>query len=290
MLRFGFGGWRHMGLVSAAALELMGRECTRRGEMLFVIESDMRLTPAATWDVRGPADRRQWWYRVDTFGASEHQTRLLPGDQLIHLMVNVDPTRPWVGRASHRIACATSETARRAEGGVNEELKMLRRRILSVPGTEEQVGQILSEVTKKAIVGVASGAKLNPVASQDARRQWEPARMGPELGQADVQLRSDAAADILGAVGVPSVLFDGRADGTARREGFRQLLHGLVQPWGLLFSEELSAKLDRKITLNFDRLFAADLSGRARAFQSMVGGGMDVAAAAGLAGLMVADG
>ena len=31
---------------------------------------------------------------------------------------------------------------------------------------------------------------------------------------------------------------------------------------------ELSEKLDRKITLNFDRLMAADLSGRARAFQS----------------------
>ena len=34
---------------------------------------------------------------------------------------------------------------------------------------------------------------------------------------------------------------------------------------------------------------AADLSGRARAFQSMVGAGMDAAKAAGLAGLMEAE-
>ena len=33
-------------------------------------------------------------------------------------------------------------------------------------------------------------------------------------------------------------------------------------------------------------MFASDLSGRARAFQSMVGGGMDVQKAAALAGLM----
>ena len=39
------------------------------------------------------------------------------------------------------------------------------------------------------------------------------------------------------------------------------------------------------LALNFDALFAADLSGRARAFQSMVGGGMDVAKAAALSGL-----
>jgi hypothetical protein len=36
-------------------------------------------------------------------------------------------------------------------------------------------------------------------------------------------------------------------------------------------------------------MFASDLSGRARAFQSMVGGGMDVSKAAALAGLMDAD-
>ena len=184
-----------MGLVSAAALELMGRECTRRGEMVFVIENDMRLTPAATWDVRGSADKRQWWYRVDTFGASEHQTRLLPGDGVIHLRVNVDPTRPWVGRASHRIAAVTSATARLAEGGMIEELKMLRRRILSVPGTETQVGQVLNEVKTKQIVGVASGSKLNVSGTQDARRQWEPGIIQPHISQPDVQLRSEAAAE-----------------------------------------------------------------------------------------------
>ena len=49
---------------------------------------------------------------------------------------------------------------------------------------------------------------------------------------------------------------------------------------------ELSDKLNIRVSLNFDALFASDLSGRARAFQSMVGGGMDVEKAAALAGLM----
>ena len=43
------------------------------------------------------------------------------------------------------------------------------------------------------------------------------------------------------------------------------------------------------ISLSFDGLFAADLAGRARAFQSLVNGGMDVAKAAALAGLMQAE-
>ena len=34
------------------------------------------------------------------------------------------------------------------------------------------------------------------------------------------------------------------------------------------------------ITLDGDKLFASDIQGRARAFQSLVGGGMDIAEAA----------
>ena len=57
-------------------------------------------------------------------------------------------------------------------------------------------------------------------------------------------------------------------------------------PVSLSVSAELSEKLDTPIRLSFDRMFASDLSGRARAFQSMVGGGMPVEKAAALAGLM----
>ena len=48
-------------------------------------------------------------------------------------------------------------------------------------------------------------------------------------------------------------------------------------------------KLEEPITLDWMELRAGDIAGRARAFQSMVGGGMDVAKAAAAAGLMVED-
>ena len=78
-------------------------------------------------------------------------------------------------------------------------------------------------------------------------------------------------------------------EGTAQREAFRRFLHATVQPLARLVERELTEKLDAPITLNFDGLFAADLSGRARAFQSMVGGGMELAKAAALAGLMESE-
>ena len=52
---------------------------------------------------------------------------------------------------------------------------------------------------------------------------------------------------------------------------------------------ELKDKLDDDVSLTLTELRASDLSGRARAMQSMVGGGMAVADAVAVAGLMVED-
>ena len=62
-------------------------------------------------------------------------------------------------------------------------------------------------------------------------------------------------------------------------------LFGVLSPLGRLVQTELRGKLG-DVTLDWSELRASDLSGRARAFQSMVGAGMDVSKAAGLAGLM----
>ena len=76
------------------------------------------------------------------------------------------------------------------------------------------------------------------------------------------------------------------SEGTGAREAFRRFLHATIAPAARLVEVELSAKLDTEVTLSFDALYASDITGRARAFQSMVGGGMDVAKAAALSGLM----
>ena len=66
-------------------------------------------------------------------------------------------------------------------------------------------------------------------------------------------------------------------------------MHATITPLAKIVAQELTEKFETPISLSFDGLFAADLAGRARAFQSLVNGGMDVAKAASLAGLMQAE-
>ena len=91
--------------------------------------------------------------------------------------------------------------------------------------------------------------------------------------------------EILAACGVPPELVSG-GDGTSLRESYRRLLHSTIAPLGRILEAELRAKAHPGVGIGFDSLFAADLSGRARAFQSMVGGGMSVERTAALAHLM----
>ena len=85
--------------------------------------------------------------------------------------------------------------------------------------------------------------------------------------------------------GIPPALVAARGTGTALRESFRQVLHGLVRPLGALLAEELQAKLDPDAALSFDALRAGDITGSARALGSLVKAGLTPQAAAAIVGL-----
>ena len=117
-------------------------------------------------------------------------------------------------------------------------------------------------------------------------RDWRPERLGPNPPASLEAVMGRGFMEVLAACGVPPGLFL-EVDGTAQRKSYRRFFSLTVEPLAGLLAGELSAKLEAEISLGFSGRFAADLAGRARAFQSMVGSGMDLAKAAGLAGLMM---
>ena len=93
---------------------------------------------------------------------------------------------------------------------------------------------------------------------------------------------------ILSACGIPVDLVS-KSEGTASREAFRRFLHTSIDPVARLVAQELSEKLETDVTLDLSSLHASDVQGRARAFQSLVGGGMPIAEAAAVTGLIGDD-
>lgn len=116
------------------------------------------------------------------------------------------------------------------------------------------------------------------------RRDFELARLGPDIPRGNVEAFKTARSAVLSACGY-AVQLEEDSDGTSQREAWRRYMHGTVSPLGRLVSVE-AARIGLPVDIDFEALFASDIQGRARAFQSLVNGGMSLEAAAAASGIL----
>ena len=274
-------------------MELIGRSLIRRGEVVFLVDTtagNLRLIPAETHDVEGGPFPDEWEYRLTLGGPSKTVTHdFVPAASVLHFRYAVDASAPWQGNGPVQVAALagrlSSETARaladEASGPVG--------RLLGIPvdGGDATVQALKTDIANaKGRTAIIEGGDWG--SAGDAKVSLKSERFGPEAPASMVQLLSAASQEIYAACGFNSALWGGSSS-AAVREAWRLALFGVLSPLGRLVEAELKDKLDDDISLSWQELRASDLSGRARAFQSMVGGGMAVDKAVAIAGLMVED-
>ena len=283
--------------VTPGVLSLVGRALVRGGEAVLAIDVDhdgaVRLLPASHWDIRGDYNPAGWLYRVTLPGPSTTATRTVEAAGVVHPQFETDSAQPWRGVSPLESAALSGKLSAETTAALADESSGPRGSLLPLPvdGKDATITALKADLKVLAgqIAMVESTQTMSPGAASTAPKgDWDARRIGADPPAALVKLHDSAAGEVLAACGVPVSLFS--TDNSAgQREAFRRYLHSTVLPVGELVAAELSTKLGADVSLSFDRLMASDLSGRARAFQSMVGGGMDVSKAAGLAGLMESD-
>lgn len=275
--------------LNAAVLYDLGRDLAASGESVWEIDvtaGGVALRRAASYDISGGAVPS---YSLTLSRPSESVTRHLSADRVIHARIGASRSAPWQGLGPFNHSPGTVRLIGRLETRLGDEAGARVGFLVPVPEVKQELQDDISRMRGKvALVRTTAGAWGK--GSADAPKgDFDPKRLGANPPQTLGLLRDDVSRSLLAAAGVPSSLLGG-ADGTALREGWRQFLHSTIQPVADVVAVELADKLDVPgLRFSFDRLFASDLSGRARAFQSMVGGGMDVEKAAGLAGLLDPD-
>ena len=160
--------------------------------------------------------------------------------------------------------------------------------LIPVPGVTAALQGDLNKLKGKSVL-VKSTADGWDQTTQAPKGDFESRRIGFSPPQTIKPLRDDVGRALLAAAGVPASLL-GNAGSSDTREGYRQFLHGTIQPVAKLILGELRYKLDSPdLSLDFDDLMASDIAGRARAFGVMVTGGMELERAAALSGLLAAE-
>ena len=285
------------GALTPSLLSMVGRALIRQGEFVAAIDvkdGQVTLTPAADWDVTGGHDPDQWEYRLNLAGPSRWTTRPhTPASAVIHVTYSRDPARPWKGVGPIESASLAGRLSAETLAALADESSGARGQLLPVPtdGQDPTVEQLRADIRKlkgQTALVETTQAGWGEGRSGAPQRDWQPSRIGANPPAPLVDLHQAASREVLAAVGVNPALFSA-GDGTAAREAWRQLLFGVVAPLGRIVQHELQAKLESDVKLGWEELRASDLGGRARAFQSMVGAGMEVEKAAALAGLLADD-
>ena len=94
--------------LTPGALELIGRSLIRRGEVVFLIDTQagkLRLIPAETHDVEGGPFPEEWEYRLTLGGPSKTVTHeFVPAASVLHFRYAVDASTPWRGNGPIAVA------------------------------------------------------------------------------------------------------------------------------------------------------------------------------------------
>lgn len=280
-------------VLTPACLAQLGRAMIAYGEMLLLIRTDggrLALYPAQSWDVLGSPDPMTWRYRVTLGGASEITTYSdVPYSSVIHVQYSFDNREPWRGQSPLAVARLAGRLSAETAAALADESSGPRGSFLSVPidGADPAIAAMKADVkTAKGSMLFGQGGDWD-AGTSGGGAYWAARRFGPEPGAALVELFKVASEEVYAACGLAGLFTSDDAAGA--REAYRRALHGTVAPLGRLVADELTRKLDEPISLDWMELRAGDIAGRARAFQSLVGAGMDIAKAAALSGLMLAE-
>lgn len=290
--------------ISPMFLAQVGRDLIRGGQSMHRIDLDagaVVLTPVAQWHWQAgqSANPSGWRAQVTDYGPSGSRTDWLPYDGLVWLPWGLSTSTPWVGQGPARFAAHTAKLSAETERAIADEAAGSVAQLIPVPDQGPEGDDIESDDSdadpheqlrgdlRSARTGANRGRTMlmpttaaawgeGPMAAP--RRDWVPARLGPNPPAELVEVARDSFARMLAACGSNVSLF-AEADGTAQREALRRWHMGTVLPLAALLEAELSAKLETPVVLDFDR-YPLDIVGRASALKALVAAGASFDSAA----------
>ena len=244
-------------------LALAGRRLATKGNFVALIEvagGSVRFIPATSYDVSGEADPSTWVYRIDLGGPSRQKTIRTEAAGVVHFRVNADLS--WRGRGALEVASAAGRLSAAVEKSLELEQLFPPTTIVHTSRQGEQVSDFAADLRRGGLL-VENIDESDPSAGSNP-----PHNIGPKPDENEVTLRGEAAKSIMAAHGLSPSLWESGSDGTAQRESFRRAFTTCLNPWAMMISEELTAKLETPVTLTLDEIRAADAQGQSRALSS----------------------
>ena len=266
--------------LDAPTLYGMGRSLALTGRWIAEIgvsPQGLYLERADSYTVAGMGPAWEWEYQLTFARPSGQVSVYLPASRVVdvRLGTGIDYQSPLAGAAT------TNQLLDNIEAKLTQETNTPVSYVLSV-GAGKRDAMAADLAGLKGALGI-----FEVEDSTDAtRRDYQPQRFGASPPEALIALRSQVEASLLAGSGVPNSIAN--SDGTRLRESFRQFLFSTISPVGDLALAEMRVKLEApELSLDWDRLAAADVSARMRSLKAGREAGLSLEDAARIAGIML---
>ena len=258
-----------------------------KGEAAYEIsvsDSGIKLNQAATWSVSGETpDPDDWVYKTTINAPDKSIERNLPRERVLHIQWDSKPSAPWEGVGPLEDAFTSSQLASVVQSKLLDEVSgMPVGGLLPVSGDPNSEKFAPFKQALKSLRG-----KLAPVESKtssysapgqpspNAANEFMVRRIGANPPDSLTKL-CDLELNLVSCLQVPRELVLGRSDGTALRESWRRFTI-VIKSVGRSVAFQLARDLDLPgLTMDWDALAGPDIAQRARAFSSLVKGGMAI--------------
>lgn len=272
-------------VLTPAVLYNLGRALCQQGRYVAEIRmagGALVLDQPRSYTVTGDGPEDEWEYELSFARPSSTVTRHLSAGRVVDVRLGqgLEYAGPMQG------ADTTASLSRALERRLEQEAGGPAGYLLPVPaGQKAQLAADIKALrgrlglVETTAEGFGAGATAAPRADYEARRVgFTPP---PQLRE----LRESVERSLFAAAGVP--ILTSQQDGTAQREQLRRMLHSTIQPVADIAAVELAGKLATPgLALDFAGLYAADISGRARAFAQLVQAGLPIPDAQAVAGVL----
>ena len=274
------------------------RAMLRHGESVDIIESapgGLVLIPASMWDIRGGPRADSWIYSNTLEGPSGTLVRSYAADDILHVRWATERGRPWIGVSPMQAASRTAELSGSLETRQAEESAASVGMIIPVArsdGDDPENENTDPLYQLRADVRNARGRTILPETqmgsgdpSQRPHSDWKSTRLGGEVPETMVDLRSKVGMSVALAAGVPLPLIEVLATGVGQREAWRRFTLTSCAAVANILSDEIETKLGTRPEFDLSPAYGSDLTGRATAVQKLVDAGVNIDEARRIAGL-----
>ena len=285
---------RRTGFTSAVLYDI-GCALMLDGEGVFMIEVSsggaVMLTRASDHEIIGGPDPASWRYRVTLAGPTRNRQLNVPGETIFHPRVNMAPQQPHKGRSPFDLPGDSVRMAAGLERLLADEAGAPSGFVLPYPEKVSALDAIKSDLAKARgrTQLVPSMSKSWEGARAGAPSDWKPQRLGFNPPAEAAKIRESLFGELLAVAGIPVAMFAAGARAEGKREALRQWLHTALEPLSEVIETEARDKLSAEVSFDFTALNASDIQGRARAFQSLVAGGMPLEQAAAASGILTPE-